>query len=363
LEIVGSSSRSLGTIEKGFEDQLKALSTQGIKEDELAVVLGLLKSQRAQQLDTPLDRARALSRGVLLGISRDEVLAPLDEDRPLFEVNAEDVRMAAAELLSTRRRSAIEIYPKGWQDPWQEPMRKFHIVSAGENLGSIARQHGTTVAVITQMNNIKQSQTIYPGDKLRVPRGKTPTEVKMRSHKVRRGDTLSGLALKYGVSMRDIADANGMGSKLTIRTGETLRIPYASKKGSGGSSSSSTSTSSSSSSSSSEESSSVYEVKAGDTLSGIAAKHGVSTVALGQANGISHKAMVRVGQKLNMPPRGTGKTNAPVAEPIVYTVQKGDTLSGIAAKHGVTVAALTVENNISRKWALRPGQKLKIPAK
>lgn len=353
VEIVGSNSTSLGTIEKGFEDQLKALSTKGIKDDELSEVLAALKSERAKRLETPLDRARALSRGVLLGMSRDEVLAPLAEDKTLFEVSPEDVRLAAAELLSTRRRSSIEIYPKGWQDPWQEPMRKFHIVSAGENLGSIARQHGTSVAVITQMNNIKPSSTIYPGDKLRVPRGKAPAEVKMRSHKVRRGDTLSGLALKYGVSVRDIADANGMGSKLTIRTGETLRIPYASKKNgsSGGSSSSS----------SSSDSSAVYEVQAGDTLSGIAAKHGVSTVALAQANGVSHKAMVRIGQKLNLPPRGAGKSSGPVAEPILYTVKKGDTLSGIAAKHGVTVAALTVENQISRKWALRPGQKLKIP--
>jgi LysM repeat protein len=293
------------------------------------------------------------------------ILAPLDEDAPLSEMNAESVRVAALQLLATSKRSSIEIYPKGWQDPWQEPMRKFHIVSAGETLGSIARQHGTTVAVITQMNSIKQAQTIYPGDKLRVPRGKAPAEREMRTHNVRRGDTLSGLAKKYGVSARAIADANGMGSQLVIRTGEALRIPWPSKNG-GTSSNGSSSNGSSSSDGTSEatsESTSVYVVKSGDTLSQIAARNGVSSVALAQANGISQKAMVRVGQKLILPPRGTGKAGAAPEPVVTYTVKAGDTLSGIAAKHGVTVAALTVENQINRKATLKPGQTLKIPAK
>jgi LysM repeat protein len=239
-------------------------------------------------------------------------------------------------------------------------MRKFHIVSPGETLGSIARQHGTTVPVITQMNGMKQTKTIYPGDKLRVPRGKSAPEKKMRTHTVRRGDTLSGLALRYGVSVRDIADANGMGSKLTIRTGETLRIPGASKGESSGSSSGSSSDASGSQPSGG--SGTTHKVSSGETLSGIAHKLGVSTVALARENGISDKAMVRVGQILRVPSSGAGKVAA-VPEPAVYKVKPGDTLSGIAKKNGVSVAALTVENRISRKSTLRPGQTLKIPAK
>src|SRR5690606_22525488 len=157
-------------------------------------------------------------------------------------------------------------------------------------------QHGTTIQVITQMNKITQKKTIYPGDKLRVPRGRSVPEQKMRSHTVRRGDTLSGLAVKYGVSIREIADANGMGSKLTIRTGEALRIPWPQKGIGKGSSSSS-----SSSGASSDSSGATHKVSSGETLSGIAHKYGVSTVALARANGISHKAMVRVGQVLQVP--------------------------------------------------------------
>src|SRR5690606_14146426 len=126
-------------------------------------------------------------------------------------------------------------------------------------------------------------QTLYPGDKLRVPRGKaSQAEKKPRTHVVRRGDTMSGVALKYGVSVREIADANGMGAKLIIRTGETLQIPW--PKSSSGSSSTGPS-SSTSSSTGSASSTSTYVVKPGDTLSQIAAGQGVSTVALARANG------------------------------------------------------------------------------
>lgn len=376
LEIVGSSSNSLGTIEKAFGDQLESLTTGTLKEEEIVETQRRMQAERAARLSTPLGRARELSRGVLFGKAPQDVLLPLKEGALLPEVSVESVRQAALTLLHERNRSAIEIYPKGWQDPWQEPMRQFHVVSKGETLGAIAGRYGTTVPALLKMNGIKESKTIYPGDKLRVPRAPaSKAERKPRTHQVRRGDTLSGLAQKYGVSSRAIADANGMGAKLIIRTGETLQIPWtsgASDANKGGSASDGKSGDKKGDASSGAPVSgptSMYEVKSGDTLSQIAAKNGVSTVALARENGISDKTMVKVGQTLKLPPRGTGKSQAaaavaePVAAPVFYKVKSGDTLSGIAKKHGVTVAALTAENGMSRKATIRPGQQLKIPAK
>jgi len=357
LEIIGNNSRSLGTIEKHFDTQLRAMGRRAPRAEEVLAVQRTFRERAKQRLETPEERARALARGVLFGRSPDSILLPLKEDAPIAELSPENVRLAALELLAPHRRSAVEIYPKGWQDPWQVPMRQYHIVQKGHTLGSIANRYGTSVAVITKMNGISRNKPIYPGDKLRVPRSRKKPAKKPRVHEVRRGDTLSGLARKYGVRVRDIASANGMGSKQTIRTGESLRIPWGGSKNPKGSKSGSDKSSGSSKSGST----SSYKVRPGDTLSGIAAKQGVSTVALARANGISHKAMVKVGQKLRVPARGTGKPAAKAPSFVTYKVRKGDTLSGIAKKNGVTVRELTVVNGIGRKSTLRLGQSLKIP--
>ncbi len=358
LSVLGSGNRSLGVIEKAMDSQLRMLARKGPTSQEVRDAQRQRRVDLARRLENSAARSYALARGVRLGRSTTEILSPLQAKADYPEVKIQEVRLAAAGLLNARQRSSVEIYPRGWQDPWQQPMRQYHIVSRGQTLGSIANRYRTSVAVIVKMNGMRRNKTIYPGDKLRVPRvrGKKP-ERKLRQHKVRRGDTMGALALRYGVSSRAIADANGMGAKMVIRTGENLRIPWGSKKNSKKSSNSG-----SPASAKKAQTHSTYRVKSGDTLSGIAAKQGVSTVALARANGISQKSGVRLGQKLKVPPRGTGKKKKDV--PLkVHRVKKGDTLSGIASRHGVSVSALTTANGISRKSTLHLGQKLKLPAK
>lgn len=357
LAVTGSNSSSLGLIEKQLDTELRALWNRPPSEAQVRDVERQLYGEAAKRLETSLGRARELSRGGLFGKSPERILAPLGTAEDVLELTPERLRQAAATLLLPHRRVTVEVYPKGWQDPWQTPMPLFHIVEKGQSLGSIARHYGTTVAVITKMNGINERKPIYPGDKLKVPRGKVKKERKLRTHEVRRGDTLSGLAVKYGVSVSSIADVNGMGTKLNIRSGETLRIPWP-KKDDGGSSSSGASGSGSSSSALR-----THKVTAGETLSGIAHRYGVSTVALAQANGVSHKALVRIGQTLSVPPPGTGKSSAVAPKVTTHTVKSGDTLIGIAQRYGVSVAQITVANQISRKSTLRPGQKLSIPQK
>lgn len=358
LHVQGRGSRSLGIIESELERQIRNLAQAGPTAAEWQELLEQRRARLTQALITSHDRAEQLSRLTLFGASPRELLAPLDQEFVPELPSTAQIKQAAAELLATERRSMVEVYPKGWQDPWQVPMPLYHIVESGQTLGAIARRYGTSVAVIEKMNGISRSHSIYPGDKLKVPRGLVKKPRAPRTHQVHRGDTLSGLAVKYGVSIRDIANANGMGSKQTIRTGETLNIPWPSSETKAESTQSSSA--SDAAATQSTQGQGTHIVQSGETLSGIALRAGVSTSALARANGLSHDAMVRVGQKLTLPPRGTGKPQAAVET--IYVVQKGDTLSGIAKKHGVTVAALTVANRMSRKSTIRPGQKLKIPA-
>ncbi|SCD36946.1 LysM domain-containing protein [Streptomyces sp. TverLS-915] len=99
---------------------------------------------------------------------------------------------------------------------------------------------------------------------------------------------------------------------------------------------------------------STYRVRAGDTLSGIAVRFGTTVSKLAALNGIKDADRISVGQVLKL----TG--SAPAAKSTTYRVRAGDTLSGIAAAHGTTVAKLAKANNLKNPDVIRVGQTLKI---
>ena len=94
-----------------------------------------------------------------------------------------------------------------------------------------------------------------------------------------------------------------------------------------------------------------YTVVSGDTLSGIAAKFGVTVAQLCEWNNISNPDLIYVGQQLIVKKGSTAQ---------YYTVVSGDTLSGIAAKFGTTVAQLCSWNNISDPNLIYVGQVLRV---
>jgi LysM repeat protein len=100
-----------------------------------------------------------------------------------------------------------------------------------------------------------------------------------------------------------------------------------------------------------------YVVQAGDTLAGIAARHGVTVSQLATANGLGWSAWVYVGQTLVIP----GGSQAPVSPGGSYVVQPGDTLYSIAVRYGTTVAALLAVNNLANPNFVYVGQRLEIP--
>lgn len=88
-----------------------------------------------------------------------------------------------------------------------------------------------------------------------------------------------------------------------------------------------------------------YRVLAGDTLSGIAARFGTTTAALASANNIANPDLIYAGQVITVP-SGVASTASASGSSGSYTVQPGDTLSGIAARFGTSVAALAAANHI-----------------
>lgn len=95
----------------------------------------------------------------------------------------------------------------------------------------------------------------------------------------------------------------------------------------------------------------VYTVKSGDTLSGIASKYGTTYQTLASINGISDPDKIYPGQKIKIS-GGGGAT--------YYTVKSGDTLSGIAKKYGTTYQKLAKMNGIQNPNVIYPGQKIRV---
>lgn len=107
-------------------------------------------------------------------------------------------------------------------------------------------------------------------------------------------------------------------------------------------------------------------VRQGDTLSGIAQRHGVSLSALVKANPqVSNPDRIYAGQQLNLP-GWNGQSDYQAAAPAAgsgrYTIRSGDTLSAIGARYGVSYQALAAMNGISDPNRICAGQVLQLPA-
>jgi len=108
-------------------------------------------------------------------------------------------------------------------------------VKSGDVLGRIAKQHGVSVAAIQQSNKLT-SNLIRPGDILLIPliggqitiakqSAKTPSGSGNKlTHHVQKGDTLWGIAKRYGVKVAQISQWNQISQSITLKLGQTLTI-------------------------------------------------------------------------------------------------------------------------------------------
>ncbi len=104
----------------------------------------------------------------------------------------------------------------------------------------------------------------------------------------------------------------------------------------------------------------IHVVQRGETLSQIARRYGVSMAALAQANGISNPNFIYSGQRLTIPGASGGASSGGSAASGVHVVRAGENLSSIAARYGVTVAALASANGIANPNHIYVGQRLAI---
>ncbi len=106
-----------------------------------------------------------------------------------------------------------------------------------------------------------------------------------------------------------------------------------------------------------------YRVEPGDTVSSIAQSYGLSTASVLALNGLSWKSTIFPGQVLtltNAPVKSTGAP-APTTSGGLYTVVKGDTVSTIAERFGVSTRSVLEANQLTATSIIYPGQQMTIP--
>lgn len=223
-----------------------------------------------------------------------------------------------------------------------------HAVRRGDTLSSIAGRYGVTVDAIKAANRLR-SNALQVGQRLRIPKKGEPA-VTGTIYTVQSGDTLSSIAGKYSVSVTKLKRLNRL-SDSSIKPGDRLEIPEADAPKAPPEPATAASPSST-----------VHIVAAGDTLSGIARTYGTTVQKLRSANGLRSSRLQR-GQRLVIPATASMRPQAEAgASPSgqSYRVRSGDTLTSIAAAHGVTVRALMQKNGLSSS-RLRVGQTIAIP--
>lgn len=97
-----------------------------------------------------------------------------------------------------------------------------YIVKPGDTLSEIALRFGTTYQEIAAYNNISNPNLIYAGQRLLIPLGYNPQEE--RYYTIQPGDTLSGIALKFGTTVAQLQRLNGIRNPNLIYAGTTIRV-------------------------------------------------------------------------------------------------------------------------------------------
>ena len=175
-------------------------------------------------------------------------------------------------------------------------------------------------------------------------------------YRVRRGDSLSTIARKYGVTVYGIQQANGMGRRTMIGEGKTLLLPTSSAARFPASARTIYDPPADG------EGMIQYRVRRGDNLWTIASRYGTTTSAIAARSGISEKSTLRIGQQLKILPRDRSAPTAAQAKASQrHRVRSGDSLWDLSRRYHTTPRAIAEASGISTRSTLKIGQMLTIP--
>ncbi|MEW5796393.1 MAG: LysM peptidoglycan-binding domain-containing protein [Candidatus Zixiibacteriota bacterium] len=282
----------------------------------------------------------------------------------------------------------------GFRDVEYEPELRWDEVTIDRclDLKAVAEAVGCSVDELKEYNPELLRNYTPPGQKhyvLKLPHGvrsqflaayesmPSPQETSWVTHTIRKGETISSIAAKYGVSQYAILESNHLGRNARIIAGKTLIVPVPLDR--------EFARTTNGKNREYKAEGSVYTVRQGDTMWDIARAFGTTVDALRRVNYIERGARIYVGQRLKLPsnaanlkqlaqsndspaqsPGGSSKSGSePAPRPSsgavrTHKVRVGDTLWEIARLYGTTTTNLRKLNNLSRTGRIYPGQILQV---
>ncbi|MCO8090136.1 LysM peptidoglycan-binding domain-containing protein [Acinetobacter pseudolwoffii] len=231
-------------------------------------------------------------------------------------------------------------------------------VKRGETLYSIASQSKLSVSELAALNGFAANSGLRIGQTIKIPAGSQVPE----TYTVQSGDTLTGIAAKYNLSMDQVASLNAISRNAGLRVGQRLKLTGEAAEPVRESVAETVSKHMKSDS---------HVVKSGETLSSIARQYHLQVKYLADLNGLNANGNVRIGQRLkivgDVPTDKKAEDVKVAATPVAsratesYTVKSGESLNAIASRLGITVTELAELNNLSPRAGLRVSQTIQIP--
>ena len=255
--------------------------------------------------------------------------------------------------------------------------RSTYTVQPGDTLALIAAKNGVNWRDVAKWNQMDANATLYVGTSIYLYDAKPQTEkvevrstvkaeTKPESYTVRANDTLTGIADEFGLSLKQLADYNGLSVTSGVRVGQKLSLKETAQ--------SRAKTNDEKATSQTKVATQSYTVKRGEYLKLIADRYALSNQELADLTaGLNAGSNLLVGQKINVPlndvkslTTSSAKASPVKAEPQFkvesYKVQRGDTLYSIASQSKMSLSELADLNNLSTNSGLQVGQSIKIPA-
>ena len=212
-----------------------------------------------------------------------------------------------------------------------------YIIRPGDTLFALAQRLGTSVSAIIALNPGLNPNALVVGQRICIPRGGGVPVVcppGSFSYNIVSGDTLTGLAQRFGTSVSAIIALNPGINPNALIVGQTICIPQVTTTCPGNN---------------------FYTVRAGDTLFLIATQFDVSVGALLEFNPGLDPNRIIPGQRLCIPPQ---QSSCPGS---TYVIEPGENLSSIAEEFGVSAADILLVNPRLRPSQFTPGVTICIP--